>query len=123
MQNMSVVFCCLVNRAHFLRDSNIATRALSESRAELCEILAIRCLRDWADSSMDLAIVMTTSWLVFAGAGQPVMAKVEQDPNELLDEELRLGNAIEMAITSQAKRFIKSSASQKIISACPKIFY
>jgi hypothetical protein len=59
--NKSVVFCFLLNRVHFLRqvacpcivsfsqsvnrDQNLASAPLSRSRAELCEILAIRTLR------------------------------------------------------------------------------
>ena len=115
LQNMAVPFCLLLNRAYFLRDRNIATRSLSQSRAELCEIIAIRILRYWADQTLDLAVVMTTSWLVFAGADSRVLAKVEQEQEESINKDIRLGNAIEMAIMSNAKRFIKSSASQKII--------
>lgn len=113
---MAVPFCLLLNRAHFLRDRNIVTRSLSLSRAELCEIIAIRILRYWAEQTLDLAIVMTTSWLVFAGADSRVLTKVEEEQEESIHEDIRLGNAIEMAIISDAKRFIKSSASQKIIS-------
>ncbi|SRR5258708_2909690 len=112
---MSIPFCLLLNRANFLGDTNIATRALSFSRAELCEILAIRAIRHWAHDTLDLAMVMTTSWLIFAGAGDEVLVKVEEDGEEAVDPDLRLGNAIEMAILSDAKRFIKSSPSQKII--------
>lgn len=115
---MSVPFCLLLNRANFLRDKNIATRALSFSRAELCEVLAIRALRHWAHDTLDLAMVMTTSWLIFSGAGEEVLVKVEEDGEETVDVDIRLGNAIEMAILSDAKRFIKSSASQKIIGMC-----
>lgn len=111
---MAVPFCLLLNRANFLRDRNIATRGVSESRAELCELLAIKTLRHWAGDTIDLATVLTTSWMVFAGADEQVMVKVE-DYEEDLDTKMRVGNAIEMAILSQAKRFIKSAAAQKII--------
>jgi len=116
---MAVPFCLLLNRANFLRDRNIATRGLSQSRAELCEILAIRTLRHWASDTLDLATVLTTSWLVFAGADDQVLSKVEENEEDL-DTMLRVGNAIEMAILSDAKRFIKSSAAQKIISDVPQ---
>lgn len=112
---MAVPFCLLLNRANFLRDRNIATRGLSQSRAELCEIIAIRTLRHWASDTLDLATVLTTSWLVFAGADDHVMCKVEENEEDL-DAMLRVGNAIEMAILSRAKRFIKSAPAQKIIS-------
>lgn len=115
MQNMAIPFCLMLNRANFLRDRNITTRGLSQSRAELCEILAIRTLRHWAGDTLDLATTLTTSWLVFAGADDHVMSKVEENEEDL-DAALRVGNAIEMAILSSAKRFIKSAPAQKIIS-------
>ncbi|KAF8318776.1 hypothetical protein DL93DRAFT_345555 [Clavulina sp. PMI_390] len=114
LHNMAVPFCLLLNRANFLRDGNIATRGLSQSRAELCEILAIRTLRHWAADTLDLATVLTTSWIVFNGADEHVMAKIE-DSEEDVDAEMRVGNALEMAILGRAKRFIKSAAAQKII--------
>lgn len=117
LQNMAVPFCLLLNRVNFLRDRNIATRGLSQSRAELCEILAIRTLRHWASSTLDLAVVLTTSWQVFSGADAHVMCKLEENEEDL-DATLRVGNAIEMAILGQAKRFISSAVTQKIISEC-----
>lgn len=111
---MAVPFCLLLNRANFLRDHNIATRGLSQSRAELCEILAIRTLKHWAASTLDLAVVLTTSWCVFSGADDEVLEKVDESEEDL-DAMLRVGNAIEMAIMSQAKRFIKSAVTQKVI--------
>jgi hypothetical protein len=37
---MSVIFCILLNRIHFKNDKNLATAAVSTTRADLCEILA-----------------------------------------------------------------------------------
>lgn len=117
---MAVPFCLLLNRAHFLRDRNIGTRGLSLSRAELCEILAIRTLRHWASDSLDLATVLTTSWMIFNGADEQVIEKVDDAEDEFgVDRKMRLGNAIEMAIIGQSKRFIKSAAAQKIIGELP----
>ncbi|KAG8997776.1 hypothetical protein FRB94_007459 [Tulasnella sp. JGI-2019a] len=115
MRNYATVFCFLVNRVKFLRDQALQTMPVSMSRAALCEIIAIKLLRDWAENTMDLAVVMTTAWCLYAGAGPDVMAKADENKGDL-DIEERVGNAIEMAIVGQAKRFIKSGASQKIIS-------
>ncbi|KAG8873745.1 hypothetical protein FRB98_008807 [Tulasnella sp. 332] len=114
MRNYSTVFCFLVNRVKFQRDQALQTMPVSMSRAALCEIIAIRLLRDWAENTMDLAVVMTTAWCLYSGAGPDVMAKADENTGDL-DIEERVGNAIEMAIIGQAKRFIKSGASQKII--------
>ncbi|KAJ7612493.1 receptor-activated Ca2+-permeable cation channel [Mycena polygramma] len=112
--NLSIVFCLLLNRVHFIRDENIATASVSHSRASLCEILAIRTLRDHGSSMMDLTVILTTSWPVYSGAGPDVLAHGRQEFADF-DEEERVGNAIEMAIVGRAKRFIKSSSCQKVI--------
>ncbi|KAG8904106.1 hypothetical protein FRB99_002225 [Tulasnella sp. 403] len=114
MQNMATVFCFLLNRVHYLRDQALSTIPLSQSRAALCELIAIRLLRDYAESTMELATVMTTSWCIYAGAGPEVLVKVD----ELTEDggvDRRVGNAIELAIIGQAKYFIKSAAFQKVI--------
>ncbi|KAJ7504347.1 receptor-activated Ca2+-permeable cation channel [Mycena galericulata] len=113
--NLSVVFCLLLNRVHFLRDDNIATASVSKSRASLCEILAIRTLRDSGNSTIDLCFILTTSWPVYSGAGQEVLAHGHREVSDF-DEEERVGNAIEMAIVGKAKNFIKSSSCQKVVS-------
>lgn len=112
--NMSIVFCLLLNRVYFVRDQGLTTVSLSRTRATLCEILAIRCMREYADNLLDLALVATTSWPVFNGADPMVMAQARQDNDDLED---RVGNAIEMAIISRGKGFIKSDPCQKVIDA------
>ncbi|KAG6854039.1 hypothetical protein C0991_011244 [Blastosporella zonata] len=113
--NPSVVFCLLLNRVHFLRDDNLLTATISQSRATLCEILAIRTFRDYANSMLQLTRTLTTTWLVYNGADPHIIeqARAERD-NDLED---RVGNAIEMAILGKSKRFIKSSSCQKVINA------
>ncbi|TFY58233.1 hypothetical protein EVG20_g8233 [Dentipellis fragilis] len=112
--NMSVVFCLLLNRVHFIRDRSLTTSSLSATRASLCEILAIRALREYGDHLLDLALATTTSWPVYSGAGPDVIAQAREERDDLDD---RVGNAIEMAIISRAKRFIKSTPCQKVIDA------
>lgn len=111
--NLAVVFCFLLNRAYFLRDRNITTSALSRSRAELCEIMATRLLKHHAHSMLDLALALTTSWPVYAGADPALIERLRDERDD--DVEERVGNALEMAIICQAKRFLKSSAAQKVI--------
>ncbi|RPD64222.1 hypothetical protein L226DRAFT_460344 [Lentinus tigrinus ALCF2SS1-7] len=111
--NMSVIFCLLLNRVYFFRDRHLTTSALSRTRADLCEILAIRALREHADDMLELALVLTTSWSVYSGAPSGLLARAREENDDDLED--RVGNAIEMAILSQAKRFIKSSPCQKVI--------
>ena len=111
--NKSIVFCLLLNRVHFLRDKSITTSTLSRSRAALCEILAIKTLRDYGSSMLDLTRALTTSWPTYSGAGERIIALATNDRGDLED---RVGNAIEMAILGGAKRFISSNSCQKVIN-------
>ncbi|KAH7105755.1 hypothetical protein BKA62DRAFT_826183 [Auriculariales sp. MPI-PUGE-AT-0066] len=110
--NKAVVFCLLLNRAHLMRDTSIMTAAVSRSRATLCEILATGLLQEW-ESVLDLAAVTTIPWPIFNGADAEVLERADLI-NETLTQE-RVGNALEMAIVSKAKRFIKSRACQRVI--------
>lgn len=112
--NKSVVFCFLLNRVYFIRDQkNLTTGPLSCSRAMLCEVLAIRCLRDNGSSMLNMALVLTTKWQVWSGADPHIVETAREERDDDLEE--RVGNAIEMAIISRARRFIKSSPCQKVI--------
>lgn len=111
--NMSVVFCCLLNRVHFLRDDNLMTAAVSRTRALLCEILATQLFKKYANDVLALARVLTTTWIVYNGGDPQLLARVREERDGDLDN--RVGNAIELAILGKAKRFIKSPACQKVI--------
>lgn len=99
-----------------MRDQNLLTSALSRSRAALCEIMAIRLLRLYGDNVLELAFVTTTSWKVYSGADEDLLKRTFEDLN-VDDVEERVGNALEMAIISKAKRFIKSNACQRVIDS------
>lgn len=79
----------------------------------LCEILAIRCLRNNGSSMLNMALVLTTKWQVWSGADPHIVEMAREERDDDLEE--RVGNAIEMAIISKARRFIKSSPCQKVI--------
>lgn len=113
--NMSVVFCCLLNRVHFLRDDNLATASLSNTRALLCEILATQLFKQYGNDVLALARVLTTIWPVYNGADPRLIERAREERDDDLDD--RVGNAIELAILGKAKRFIKSSACQKVIDS------
>ncbi|KAG5654377.1 hypothetical protein H0H81_003835 [Sphagnurus paluster] len=113
--NMSVVFCLLLNRVYFLRDENFLTKTISCSRATLCEILAIRTFRDNGTSMLKLTLTLTTTWAVYNGADPHVIQQAREERDDDLED--RVGNAIEMAILSKSKRFIKSSSCQRVINA------
>ena len=62
---------------------------------------------------LELALALTTSLPVYSGADPDLLSRARDERDDDLEE--RVGNAIEIAIISQSKRFIKSSACQKVI--------
>ncbi|GAA6000259.1 hypothetical protein JCM10207_007928 [Rhodosporidiobolus poonsookiae] len=123
---ISLIFALLVCRAHFVdrSDEDLAFAAVNDSRADLCELLAIKLLSAYgtAPGSLELLHVLTTPFSPFAGATLDMFA-----PEEGVDEDelARLkvwgqgedSNALELSIFSKAKRFVKSPLVQQVIKA------
>ncbi|GHJ86400.1 hypothetical protein NliqN6_2802 [Naganishia liquefaciens] len=115
LQNHAIIFCLLLNRVQFLKDaSQLSINTLSLSRANLCEMLAIRVLRGWSERTLPLASLLLTPWALFQGASKVVIDKVSDDYDDDTLVDLA-GNALEMAILGNAKRFIRSPSAQKVI--------
>ncbi|KAJ7227072.1 receptor-activated Ca2+-permeable cation channel [Mycena pura] len=116
LKNMAVVYACLVNRAYFLRESeeDLAYAGVMLSRATLCEILAMKLLSHFASHHITLVAVLTTCWSPLAGAPLEVIEEVKQvlHSNAVNDAQ----SALEMAISTQAKHFIASPVSQKVVN-------
>lgn len=111
---LTSVFCLLLNRVQFISDSaKLSIATLSESRATLCEIIAIRVLRGWSERSLHLATVLLTPWPLFQGAPSSVITALKDDGEEEVLE--HSATALEMAIISVSKRFIRSPSCQKVI--------
>ncbi|WVQ81319.1 hypothetical protein IAT38_003442 [Cryptococcus sp. DSM 104549] len=114
LQNQATVFCLLLNKVQFASESSqISISTLSLSRATLCEILASRVLRGWSERSLPLATVLLTPWSLFQGASQEVMERAKEEGDD--DLITQSGTALEMAIISGSKRFIRSPSCQKVI--------
>nr|ODO03889.1 hypothetical protein L204_00230 [Cryptococcus depauperatus CBS 7855] len=109
-------YLALQNQAtvQFTTDSaQLSIATLSLTRATLCEILASRVLRGWSERSLPLATVLLTPWALFQGAAEEVIERAsEEGDGDLLKQ---TGTALEMAIISSSKRFIRSPSCQKVI--------
>lgn len=70
-----------------------------------------------------LAVASATEWPVYNGADPAIIAQAKRERDD--DLENHVGNAIELAILGKARKFIKSSACQKVINAiwCGKCVY
>ncbi|TDL25527.1 receptor-activated Ca2+-permeable cation channel [Rickenella mellea] len=117
LHNMAVVYACLVVRSHFLEaaDRDIAHAALMTSRAATCELLAMKLLRHFASSQIELCATLTTSWSPIAGAPPEVVAQVREalgDDDELDDPT----SALEIAIATKSKFFLSSTLVQTVVN-------
>jgi hypothetical protein len=115
MNNKATVFCFLLNRVYFIRDQSFAFASLNKTRALLCEILATRTIRQW-NHLLELSNILITSWPVYEGCSDEVISKGREIQKDF-DPREKFGNAIEMAIISDAKGFVKSKPCQKVIDA------
>ena len=80
LRNAAVVYACLVVRSHFIQvsDDDLANANVMASRAMMCEILAMKLVRTFASSKLELAAVLTTSWNPIAGAPPDVVQEVTE---------------------------------------------
>ncbi|KAL2833522.1 hypothetical protein BJY01DRAFT_253486 [Aspergillus pseudoustus] len=134
--DVSVVYCLLVNRLQFLRErtSQSHLQINSTARATLCELVACQVLwRFDKDNPGTEGIVLLANILVagfepFQNAPKEVLSQVSGTVRWPVQErggyERKLP-ALELAIISDSKMFLCSSSCQKVIDAiyCGNITY
>ncbi|KAG5657714.1 hypothetical protein KAF25_007747 [Fusarium avenaceum] len=122
----SIVYCLLANRVQFLREqSSVLDQSTSIARATLCELLAIKILRNFQDDNPGLDGLLLLSKILVQGFdpfhGAPV--HVEQNgrypqwPIQNRGGHERKLTALELAIISESKNFISSSGCGRVIDA------
>ncbi|KAK9769404.1 hypothetical protein AB5N19_06789 [Seiridium cardinale] len=122
----SLVYCLLANRIQFLREqTNSSQQTVSTARAALCELVAARVLRRFNDDHAGpiglllLAHILVEGFDPFQGAPPEIEEEYRhpQWPVQRRDGRERKLTTLELAIVSESKVFIGSSACQKIIDA------
>ncbi|KAI0784198.1 hypothetical protein C8Q75DRAFT_780483 [Abortiporus biennis] len=119
LENMAVVYACFVVRSHFLSEAeeNLAYSGVMFSRANLCEIMAMKLLGRLANNQMQLITALTASWSPLAGAPESVMREIRdtigsEDDDDLHDPQC----ALEMAIATECKAFLSSPIVQTVVN-------
>ncbi|KFY26287.1 hypothetical protein V491_01366 [Pseudogymnoascus sp. VKM F-3775] len=124
----SIVYCLLVNRMQFLREQSYQghLQTVNITRATLCELVASRVLRRFDDDNpghaglLLLANILVAGFEPFQNAPDEVLQK---KPNALQWPVQNRGGyerklpALEVAIISESKTFLSSSACQKVVDA------
>ncbi|OAV97381.1 hypothetical protein PTTG_08032 [Puccinia triticina 1-1 BBBD Race 1] len=144
LTNQAIIFALLVNRVQFSTDAShaLTLHSVNATRASLCEILATNILRRLHQADLlkhkhntttsqkltpeeeqacllNSANVLATAFSPFEGAPAQVIAALQADWGASDSKNLlaRQSNALEMAIVSEAKQFIRSPACQRVIDA------
>ncbi|EMD00057.1 hypothetical protein BAUCODRAFT_41421, partial [Baudoinia panamericana UAMH 10762] len=127
--DVSMVYCLLVNRMQFLREQSYQAhhQTVNNTRASVCELIASRVLRRFDEDHegrpglLMLANVLVAGFEPFQNAPREVY---EQNQSALhwtvrwklaRPEYEKMLTALEVAIVSEAKTFLSTSACQKIV--------
>jgi len=119
LKNLALVYSCLVVRSHFLRvaEDSLAHFNLNNSRAMMCELLAIKFIRYFGSNRIELVAVLTHGWNPLSGAPYQVVEQVKTIVFLKINEEIiQLTSALEMAISTYSKRFLSSPLTQTVIN-------
>lgn len=127
--DVSIIFCLLVNRVQFLREQSYQAhhQTVNITRASLCELVASRILRrfdeyhEGRDGLLKLANVLVAGFEPFQNAPLEVARANITALHWTIrwhlarSEGQRMLTALEVAIVSESKNFLSSSACQKIV--------
>lgn len=129
--DVSIVYCLLVNRVQFLREQSYQAhhQTVNVTRANTCEILAARILRRFDEDHegrhglLLVANVLVAAFTPFQNAPNEVRRENQVTLHWTIkghfwrpDYERAL-TALEVAIVSESKLFLSTSACQKIVDA------
>ncbi|ORY66455.1 uncharacterized protein BCR38DRAFT_430298 [Pseudomassariella vexata] len=120
--DISIVYCLLVNRAHFLHEqAHLNNRQnVHFTRATLCEVVATRILRRFAEDNPGPQGVLLLANILVAGfepfQNAPEEVRREAALSSTFDYHRNVP-ALEVAIISESKYLLSSTHCQKVIDA------
>ncbi|KAK3903250.1 hypothetical protein C8A05DRAFT_43495 [Staphylotrichum tortipilum] len=118
--DISIVYCLLVNRAQFLAEqAHLSNRQnVNFTRATLCELIAVRILRRFNEDNEGPRNLLVLAHILIAG-----FEPFQNAPPQVRDEvgastaHNRTLPALEVAILSESRIFLASTSCQKIVDA------
>ncbi|KAL8696352.1 MAG: hypothetical protein Q9224_002841 [Gallowayella concinna] len=128
LKDISIVYCLLVNRVQFLREQTYHAhhQTVNITRASLCEILANRVLRKFDEDNpghaglLLLANILVAGFEPFQGAPEEIVEAENLTPIWAVQKRSgyeRKSTVLELAIISESKTLLSSSACQKLVEA------
>ncbi|KAB5530300.1 receptor-activated Ca2+-permeable cation channel [Coniochaeta sp. 2T2.1] len=120
LDDISIVYCLLVNRAQFLNEqSHLNNRQnVHFTRATLCELIATRILRRFSEDNEGTDGLLVLSHILVAG-----FEPFQNAPEDIRKEARATGAwnktlpALEVAILTESKLFLSSTSCQKVVDA------
>lgn len=128
-QDISVVYCLLVNKLQFLREQAFqAHQTINTTRANLCELVALKILRKFdeehpspeRDGLLLLAKILVAGFEPFQNAPEKVLQASSHAVHWTLQDAggyERKSTALEVAIISESKMFLSMPACQRVMEA------
>ncbi|KAL8756972.1 MAG: hypothetical protein Q9199_002562 [Rusavskia elegans] len=128
LNDISIVYCLLVNRVQFLREQTYHAhhQTVNVTRASLCEILANRVLRKYDEDNpghpglLLLANILVAGFEPFQNAPDEIVQIERLTPTWGVQKRggyERKSTALELAIISESKTLLSSSACQKLVES------
>ncbi|XWW97232.1 hypothetical protein V2A60_005214 [Cordyceps javanica] len=122
LNDLSIVYCLLVNRAQFLDEESYSSNRqnVNWTRATLCEIIATRILRrfgedhDGREGLLFLAHVLVAGFDPYQNAPPRTRAAAER---RIWRGYHRTLPSLEVAILTESKHFLSSTTCQKVVAA------
>lgn len=129
--DVSVVYCLLVNRMQFMREQSYQAhhQTVNITRATVCELIASRVLRRFDEDHegrqglLLIANVLVAGFEPFQNA-PPEVARTNKralhwaiQSHFIRPDKERMLTALEVAIVTESKSFLSSSSCQKIVDA------
>jgi hypothetical protein len=127
--DISIVYCLLVNRQRFLNDQEFQLhhQTVNITRATLCELVATRILRKFNEDNptrsglLLLANVLVAAFSPFQNCPEQMLLEHRHLLDRHLEHETpawdKMTNALELAILSQSKGFLGSTACRRVVEA------
>lgn len=118
--DISIVYCLLVNRAQFLNEQkHLSNRQnVNSTRAMLCELIATRILRRFNEDNEGPQNLLVLAHILIAGF-EPFQNAPEEIRREVQATTAwhKTLPALEVAILSESRVFLASTSCQKVIDA------
>ncbi|VUC19823.1 unnamed protein product [Clonostachys rosea] len=121
LDDISIVYCLLVNRAQFLEEQASLTNRqnVNWTRATLCELIATRILRRFNEDYEGSEGLILLSHILVAGFEpfQNAPPQIREEASRNTSWSQRTLPSLEVAILTESKHFLSSTTCQKIVTA------